>query len=119
MRLNRYRDMVLLRSEELRKWLKITRKNQEWLAYMYRVRPSYISMIMNNRTHISGNFIGFILTLTRMNFDDLFYYDAEKDERSFYGRDIHYRGKVLNSDLYYKVIEKRLVSDQKMLTKEF
>ena len=112
--------MILLRSEALRKWLKITRKNQEWLAQAYCVRPSYISQILNNRCPISGNFIGFILSVTRMNFEDLFYYDGEPDRRLFFGKDIIYHGKVINSELYYRVIrariEKNLELERNLLT---
>lgn len=87
-----------------------------WLACEYGVRPSYISQIMNNRCHISGNFIGFILTLTNMNFHDLFFYDGERDHRKFYGKEISYDGKVLNSDLYYQVIDRRIKKKSKHLT---
>ncbi len=108
--------MLLLKADKLKKWLVVTRKNQAWLADMYGVRPSYISQLMHNRCHISGNFIGFILTVTQMNFHDLFYYDAQKDPRGFYGKDISFDGRVLNSNAYYKLIDGRLKKKKECLT---
>lgn len=86
-----------------------------WLAENYGVRESYISQIMHNRTHISGNFIGFILAKTQMNFDDLFYYDGMPDCRRFFGKDIHFGGRVLKGDEYYALIEDKLGIPNKVL----
>jgi hypothetical protein len=100
--------MIMLRTDELKKWLKVTHKNQEWLAYHYGVRPSYISQIMNNRTHISGNFIAFILTKTQMPFEKLFYVSAEKENRAFYGKEILVGNNSMNSRNYYRFVDLKL-----------
>lgn len=107
--------MLMLKSDRLKAWLRVTKKNQLWLAKEYGVRPAYISQIMNNRTHISGNFIGFVLSITKMDFHDLFYFDAEKENRKFFGKDIHLDGKVFNSDSYYKIVRKKIYVDKDIL----
>lgn len=104
--------MVLLKAERLREWLKLTGKNQEWLAARYKCAPSYWSQVLHNRTHISANLIGFLLALTHMQFDELFYYDEEKEHRRFWGDSVEYRGKLLKGSLYYRVIGNKIAGQK-------
>ena len=108
--------MLLVNGDEVRKWLKTIRKNQQWLADKYGCNKSYISQLLNNSCPVSGNFIGFLMHHTHMEFWQLFHYFNEPDCRKFYGREVSVNGETMDLQSYYKLVETR-IKHRKILDK--
>jgi len=100
--------MLLIRGPIVKKWLKLTRNNQKYLAEKYGVKPSYISQIIHNQCNISGNFVGFIVNETKMRYEDLFLYVPVKDERKFLGEEIWCEDQFMDRDCYTHFIKNKL-----------
>lgn len=114
--------ILLIKKDVMEDWMQATRKNYLWIAREYGrsspkgcISPSYISQIVNNNTNIAGNFLGFILHQTKLNYDDLFHFDPNISKRTFHGKEVYFNGAMLKSTDYSEVVkailEKRKVLD--------
>lgn len=93
--------VLLIKKDVIENWMRVTRKNYLWIAREYgNVSPSYISQLINNRTNIAGNFVGFILDKTQLRFEDLFYYARGISSRDFFGKEIYFDGQFVRSAEY-------------------
>jgi len=108
--------MLLVNGDTVKAWLKSINKNQQWLADMYGCNKSYVSQILNNGCAVSGNFVGFLMHITHMDFWQLFQYFNEPDCRKFYGKEVSMNGQIMPRETYYKLIESR-IKHRKILDK--
>ena len=103
--------VLYIKKDVIQDWMRVTKKNFLWIAHNYNPKnpsPSYISQIVNNTTNISGNFVGFILNETNLNFDDLFYFDENVVERNFYGKKVFFNGIMLKTDEYREIVSRTI-----------
>ena len=92
--------MILIRPQKVRDWLASVEKDQNWLAGEIGIKKSYLSLVLHNRTKISRNVTDKLLTLSRIPYESLFHVSNETDDRQFYGKDIWFRQKLINSFQY-------------------
>ena len=63
--------MVIIKSQQLKQWLKLTGHDQNWLADKLNISNGYVSQTMNGG-EVSGELISSLLTLTHFKFEKLF-----------------------------------------------
>ena len=66
--------MIILKTEVLKNYLKVTGKDQKWLSQKMAFTEGYISQVLNNVYKVSANFIERILLVTNLDFNDLFFF---------------------------------------------
>ncbi len=96
--------MIVLRKEVLRDWLKVTKRNQNWLAHEMGYTKGYISQVMNDECKISAGFIERILIVTKIQFGDMFYFDGRPDTRENYGEVFVFEGQNFNKRRFFEEI---------------
>lgn len=101
---------LLIQKDVIDEWLKITRKNQLYLAQRYNggVGPSYMSRVLNNGAKYSADFVGWILDETKINYYDLFQYNPYITKREFYGSEINFNDKLISSSEYRAMINTQI-----------
>jgi len=104
----RGKQLILLNTPKLKEWLKLTRKTQQWLANRFNCSRGYVSRWLNNTEKLSGGVIAFLISTTKLPFDELFVIFDEVDTRTFYGDCIEFRGQVYKTGEYRDIIEKSL-----------
>lgn len=110
-RLPQTKQMVIVRSDLLRKWLETTGRNQSWLAHQLGVTRGYVSQIINADTKCSMAFVERILLITHMQFERLFYFDGQPDGRAFYGKQLWFKEKIWERSEYHEEIKRKLASE--------
>lgn len=76
--------MILLKTNKIKDFLRITGLNYVWLAGQLSISKSYLNHIIYNNCRIAPHIIEKLLLITHMTFEHLFYYDGKKDKREFF-----------------------------------
>lgn len=108
--------ILYIKKPVIENWLRVTKKNYLWIAKHYKnVSPSYISQCMNNTTNIAGNLVGFLIHETKLDYNDLFYYDPNIVDRDFFGKEVFVNGNLFKTKDYKQLvrdtIEEKIVLD--------
>lgn len=98
--------MIILRTDILKLWLRVTGRNQAWLAAKMGFSKGYISRIMNNDCKMSREFVDRILLITHMPFENLFKNDGKDDLREWFGEVFCVNGRPMHKQTYYDLIRR-------------